>query len=184
MFDEIESLVFSLPISKIIEIDNKVLRNTLLQKYEQEKQILLNTYPKYQDFFDETKSLEFNYSLFNQMKLELTSEYLFPGDLINYYPIIQTGTASKDYLCAITGSIIKNKSSYEQFKAFLYNLNKKTSYVSKTIRYEIGSFNPPNTLHEFENFIYKVTNAYQYNFEEYYNISTNIGDNFLRKLSK
>lgn len=183
MDETIYNLLFSLSFNEILCIEDFKLRKTLIIEYKKEKANLLNCYPDLIGYFDTSKSLEYNYHLLEELQSSSTSKYLFPGDKVLYYSIVEEFKARKEYMCGITGAIINVGSSYNQFKAFLYNKSQKVSYISNKIRYEIGSFDAPDSLHEFENFYYRVSNSYDLNLEEEYNIQTNIKGLHLRRLN-
>ena len=114
------------------------------------------------------------------------SEYFFEGEIINFYPIINTRKSLNNKVCHISGDIIYKNSLYVTYKAFLYNKQKKEAFVlKKPINvmpyYE---FILPKTLKEFEEFAIKVRNSYDLNLEEYYNFYANYkSDISVRKLT-
>lgn len=182
---KINELVYTLPYYKIINISDNNLREVILRKYEEEKEKFFKIYFHLQSFFDEEKSLEYNYYNLEQMESESISDYLFPNDKVLYYPIIKELKAKTLHICAISGVKIPVGAYYEQFKAFLYNAKTRTSYVSKKINYEIGAdFEIPYTLHEFEDLYYRINNAYELNLDYEHNIFANIRGMSLVRLNR
>jgi len=185
MEEKINELLFTLPYKDILKITNSNLREILMKRYEEEENKILKSFPGLEDYFDYFKSLEYNYYNLERLYNENISEYLFPNDRVLYYPIVKEYKAQKNHICAISGAIITPGSYYEQFKAFLYDTNTNTSYVSKKIRYQIGAdFIVPTSLHEFENFYYFLEHSYELNREDDYNIVTNIRGMSLKRLNR
>lgn len=185
MKEEIEKLAFTLTYNQILGIENPNLRDILIKMYEAEASKILASYPGLEDYFDYSKSIEYNYENLEMLYNESISEYLFPKDKVLYYPIVEEFKAKVEHTCAVSGAIITPGSYYEQFKAFLYNTTKNESYVSKKIRYEWGSdFKVPTTLHEFENFYWSLEHAYELNLDESYNIQANIRGMSLQRLKR
>lgn len=181
--EKIERLVFTLTYNNLLDIEQELLRTICLKRYEEEKENIINMFPSLEDYFDDYRSLEYNYYNLEQIYNESISGHLFPGDQVRYYPIVEEFKAKVKHTCAISGAIINPGSYYEQFKAILNNVSQHKSFVSTKIRYERGSdFRVPASLHEFEDFCYRLERSYDFGLAEEYNIFCNIGGMQLQRI--
>jgi hypothetical protein len=112
---------------------------------------------------------------------EETSEYIFPNHKLKLYPDIKTIRAKKIHLCAFSGARINIGSEHTRFKLLIHDITDRCSYVlKKPIRLEHGYEDKlPVTVKGLDDFEYRLNTAYENNNEEFYNISTNIGNDSL-----
>lgn len=114
------------------------------------------------------------------------SEYVFPGEKVNFYPNLSIVKTNNTFTCPVSSEIIYKNSECIKYRPFIYLPNKKEVYVlNKTIKastyYEY--FFPIN-IKSFDDFVYKVNNSYDLNLDEYYNFNSNYGDITLRRLKR
>lgn len=183
--DEILELAYTLPYQRILEIEDLTLKQLVLKCFENELNSIFASNHHLKEMFDPDKSIEHNMFEFEQLEDEITSEIIFPGNKVLYYRILKEQKARKKVTCDISGAIISPGNLYNTYKAFLYNKTTHTSYVSKSIRFEVHTdFNIPTTLHEFEYLYSRINASYELDLEREYNIWANIGGMSLKRLKR
>ena len=168
---------------------------TIFNRYE------LLDYPKYLVMYDNEydklcslypdvdlpygKSIGELYFIVENQSLENESTYLFPGDKVYFYPVVEVLKARKMHTCYVSGALIYPGSEYMRYKAFLYNKSKHKSYVTPSIDLEVGTdFVCPLTLEDFEEFCSRLDHSYELNLETEYNILTSLHSPLVRSLRK
>ena len=128
---------------------------------------------------------ELSERLFSDQSLENESTYLFPGDKVYFYPVVEVLKARKMHTCYVSGALIYPGSEYMRYKAFLYNKSRNKSYVTPSIDLDVGTnFVCPLTLEDFEEFCSKLDHSYELDLEVEYNILTSLHSPFVRSLRK
>lgn len=124
---------------------------------------------------------------FNNISLMYESDYCFPGHIVMLYPNIRVRRALKEHLCSFSGAKIYKGEEYISYKLFIEDLTEHALYtLAGPIAAEIGyeEYFPKN-IKELDDFIYKISHAYELNLDDYYNFATNIkSDNLGIKLIK
>lgn len=168
-------------LKQILNIPNPKLQTTILQLYYAEIEKIVKD-PIGKLFINDHESLEEISFNIDQYLQSITSEYLFPNNIINFYPTIKELKAKKTIQCDFSGSLIFKNNYYYLYRPLLHNLNNGKRYVLKrSIKVEIGYDEYlPKTFTEFEHFIYKLNNSYSLQNSDgqldYYTIACNIKD--------
>jgi hypothetical protein len=118
-----------------------------------------------------------------------TSMYLFPGDIVLFYPLIREYKATSNITCDISGSIIRSGTYYASYRPLIDDITTREHYVlDKSIKTEISYTHllPKNIL-EFEEWIRKVEQSYSYSSIDdeidFYSFSANYKSNLnIKKL--
>lgn len=115
------------------------------------------------------------------------STYAFPGEYVKYYSNLKYGKVVKPFLCPVSSEIVSKGKEEVLWAPVFWLPNKNEFYcLSKKIRalsYYDDFF--PTDISSFDEFYFKVNNAYELGFEDYYDFATNIGGSLnLRKLKK
>lgn len=115
------------------------------------------------------------YEQLDSMISEHQSTYYFEGHLLMIYPILKVKKASKPHLCCFSGARIGKGQEYIYYKLFIEDLTDSKIYTTKPISAEIGYEEYlPTTVLGLDDFLYRLSHSYEMDFEDYYNISTNI----------
>ena len=167
---------------ELSEIEDESVRERLIKAYDKEYSKLQKMYPSIEFKFGLSISSLY-YSL--EEENDFVSTYLFPGDVVYFYPKIEVLTAKISHTCSLSGAVIMPGSEYIVYKAFLYNKSKNESFITPTIVLEIGDAYPlPTTLEEFESFCYRVDHSYEMDLEDEYNLESSLKYPLVRKLNK
>lgn len=179
---------YSLSLNEINNITNPTLKKEILVLYNEEiKKLEQDPIGKW--FIDSTKSIEEIAYDIEQYTESITSEYLFDGNIVKFYPSIKSSIATKPIICHFSGGVIYTGSAYYSYRPLLQNINTNQRYVlNTTIKVEESYIDYlPRTLKEFERFIYNLDYAYSLNNNDkldYYSISCNLKDWSLLELNK
>lgn len=123
------------------------------------------------------------FRMVDKLVLEHTSHYLFPNSLISFYPQVREYTASCDLVCNLSGAKIKKGSLYYTYHPFMENLTTGKVYsIRKNIKAELGFIDLfPQDLVTYEDWYYKIKNAYYLNDEkiDFYSLSCECGEDCL-----
>lgn len=129
-----------------------------------------------------SSELEF-YRFLDEIVNEHTSHFLFPNHLCSFYSKVNEYIASCDTICYLTGAPIRTGESYYVYRPLLQDLNTNKVYtVKKSIQAALGYIDLfPSTLFEFEEWCYKLENAYYEPIDtiDFYDFSTNYGSDVL-----
>lgn len=127
-------------------------------------------------FYNELKL----YKYIEKLILEHTSNFLFPNHYIAFYPQVEEHKASKDTICNLSGSVIKKGEKYYCYHPLIENLdNNKIYTISKKVKASLGYQDKfPMTLSHYEEWYYKLKNAYYNQTDEidFYLLSIECGD--------
>ncbi len=180
-FNEIDWTIY--PYYELCNIENIALRAKYLMAYQEEYAKICELYPNAELPFGKSIS-EYYYLLEEQVKTN-ESTYIFPGNIVCFYPALNIKVAKKDCTCFISGAVIKQGSEYLSYKAFLYNKTLKKSFVTQEIKAELGiDYSFPLTLEDFELFYYRLSNSYTLNLIAEYNIESMLKSPYIRCLRK
>ena len=123
------------------------------------------------------------YQSLQEMMNEYTSEFLFPGHYIAFYPQVMERKASSNITCQLSGAPIRKGKSYYCYWPFLEDLNNGRVYTtSKKIKTSPGYQDYfPATLAEYEDWYYRLKNAYYIDSDviDFYNLSVECGETAL-----
>lgn len=163
-------------------IEDESVRESFVKAYDKEYSELQKMYP----------SIDFKFGLsisdlYCSLEEEDTfvSTYLFPGDIVYFYPKVEVLVAKTPHTCNISGAIIMPGDEYIVYKAFIYNKSKHESFITPNIVLEVGSaYSLPTTLEEFEDFCFRVNHSYEMDLESEYNLETSLKYPLVRKLNK
>lgn len=102
------------------------------------------------------------YKYIEELILEYTSNFLFPNHYIAFYPQVKEFKASKDTICNLSGAVIKKGEIYYCYHPLIEDLDDNKIYtISKNIKASLGYQDKfPMTLAEYEEWYYKLKNAY------------------------
>lgn len=119
----------------------------------------------------------------DELYLEHESHFLFPNQLIAFYPQVIERVASRDITCNLSGAKIKMGSVYYTYHPFMENIKNGRVYtIHKKINAELGFVDYfPQNLVAYEDWYYKLKNAY-YRTEDiidFYFLSRECGENCL-----
>ena len=154
-----------------------------LRLYDDEYKKLCSLYPNCRLTYG--KSINELYLIAENQSLENESTYLFPGDDVSFYPIVEVLKARKIHTCFVSGALIYPGSEYIRYKAFLYNKTNGNSYVTPSIDLEVGcDFSLPLTLEDFVLFCLKLNCSYEQDLEVGYNILSSLHSPLIRSLRK
>jgi len=148
---------------KEINIPNRIVNVLRLKKFYSEEQ-----------FFKEVDNL----------LLKHTSHYLFPNELVSFYPQVREYKANHELICHLSGSIIKKGSFYYAYHPFMEVLNNGRIYTIKSnINAELAFIDYfPQDLFTYEEWYYKLKNAYYSkddNIIDFYHLSSVCGESCL-----
>lgn len=120
----------------------------------------------------------------DKLVLAHTSHYLFPNELVSFYPQVREYHATCDLICHLSGAKIKKGSVYYTYHPFIEVLNSGRVYtVKKMINAELGFIDYfPQDLFTYEEWYYKLKNAYypkEDNIIDFYYLSSVCGENCL-----
>ena len=140
----------------------------------------------------EGASIEEIYNRRLQAEEEITSQVIFPGQMVILYPNIKERRAKDFITCDFSAGIIYPGSLYVSYRPLLDNLTTKETYVLKrTIKVEAGHYTDlPTTIQEFEGLELKMQMSYESDFSdntgiEYSHLSQRTGGEFvLQKLKR
>lgn len=127
------------------------------------------------EFYDEVLLLTSQY----------TSHYLFPNDMVAFYPQVLEKMALKDMMCYLSGAKIYKGSTYFIYYPFIENLvNGKCYTVKKRIQASMSYQDYfPQDITSYEEWYYKLKNAYfttnGSDIIDFYNLSVNCGNSCL-----
>ncbi len=110
----------------------------------------------------EGEPIDVIYNKILQAEEDITSQVIFPGQMVIFYPNIKERKA-KDYItCDFSAGIIYPGSIYISYRPLLDNLTTKETYVLKrTIKVETGHYTDlPTTIQEFEGLELKMQMSY------------------------
>lgn len=134
------------------------------------------------------KNLDDFYQYLTILFENYTSRYLFPGDLVCFYPSIRESKASKPISCHISGAKIVENELYYSYRPLLDNLTSGKVYtIQHTLKVSIGYYDClPQTLGQFEELCSNFQLGLSSENVDYYDFQVNAGDNalHLKKLSK
>lgn len=120
------------------------------------------------------------FRLLEELYLEHTSSFYFPGEICTFYPKIVEQRSRTVRYCNISGAKIMPGSFYYCYRPFLENLSSGKKYVlKKTICAEAGFLEFfPKTLFEFEQLSLNLTHPYnkEDTYYNYYELSKNLGE--------
>lgn len=123
------------------------------------------------------------YQRLEEIVLEHTSYYLFPGDQCSFYPKFVESKATKNFTCYLSGAPIVPGESYYTYRPLIKNLNTHKSYtISSSIIASAGYIDLfPTTLLDFEEWCRKLEQAEYSNDDEidFYGFSCIAGSNCL-----
>lgn len=115
-----------------------------------------------------------------ELVLEHTSNFLFPNHYIAFYPQVEEFKASKDTICNLSGAVIRKGETYYCYHPLIEDLSDNKVYtISKKVKASLGyQDNFPMTLAEYEEWYYKLKNAYYNESDEidFYLLSVECGD--------
>lgn len=135
---------------------------------------------KSQSFYNE----ESFFKAVDQLVFEHTSNFLFPGRLISFYPKVLERKASIDLVCNLSGARIKKGSFYYTYHPFMEDLKSGRVYtIKRNINAELGYIDYfPQNLTAYEDWYCRLKNAYYVNIDskiDFYGLSVECGDNCL-----
>lgn len=98
------------------------------------------------------ESIDFIWRKVMEEEQAYTSEIIFPGDLIRFYPNIKEQRAKTYITCDFSGGIIYPGSLYVNYRPLLDNISTGERYVlRRTIKVESGYYHElPTSISEFE----------------------------------
>lgn len=172
---------YSYSLNDIMKISDFKLQKIILQLYYAEIEKIKKD-PIGKLFINDYESLEEISFNIDQYLQSITSEYLFPNHVVNFYPTVKELKARKTIQCDFSSSLIFKNSHYYLYRPLLQDLNNGKRYVLKrSIKVEIGYDEYlPKTFTDFEQFIYKLDNSYSLHTSDkqvdYYTIARNIKD--------
>lgn len=131
-----------------VDYYNKILQSLYINRID--KKIIQNYYGQ---------SLNYIFHKIEEQYNELTSNYLFPGNQIFFYPQIKETHARKITTCNFSGALIYPGSLYINYKFFLENLTTKEIYVlKKPLKVELGYRDDlPTTIQALDDFAFKLS---------------------------
>lgn len=110
-------------------------------------------------------SEELFYQNVEQLILQYISRYLFPNQLVSFYPQVKEKIASRNLVCHLSGASIKKGSFYYTYHPFIENLETGRVYtIKKKICTELAYIDYfPQDLFTYEEWYYRIHNAYYAN---------------------
>lgn len=154
--------------------------DTLLKQVDNLPVRLINQIKKEQFY-----SLESFFSYFEKLKLEYTSNILFPGRYMAFYPQVREYHARNFITCNLSGTKIFPGSSYYVYSPFIEDLKSEKVYCLKKKICTASDYVDllPRDLITYETWNYKIKNAYFYMDQDdeidFYLLSTECGENCL-----
>lgn len=134
---------------------------------------------KNETFYSEESFLE----ELDRLYLEHQSSFLFPNQLIAFYPQLIEKVASRDITCNLSGAKIKAGSFYCTYHPFMEDIKNGRVYtIQKKINAELGFIDCfPQNLVTYEEWYYKLKNAYYRTDDtiDFYFLSRECGENCL-----
>lgn len=120
----------------------------------------------------------------DKLLLDHTSRFLFPNQLVSFYPQVFERQASNDLTCNLSGARIKKGTFYYTYHPFIEELKSGRCYtIKKSIKAELGYIDLfPQDLATYEEWYYKVKNAYYVSDDsivDFYSLSMECGENCL-----
>lgn len=113
----------------------------------------------------------------NDLELSHKSEYILEGHIIFIYPKIKELIANKEHLCELGGFRIYKGETYYRCKLFIEDYTDNSIYSTREVSVSEDYLDYfPKTVHELNDFFFRVDNAYNVDDEDYYNIACNMGD--------
>lgn len=124
------------------------------------------------------------YNNVEQLILQYTSRYLFPNQLVSFYPQVKEKKANRNLECHLSGASIKRGSFYYTYHPFIENLETGKVYViKKKICAELAYIDYfPQDLFTYEEWYYRMHNAYYENdnsIVDFYLLSRECGESCL-----
>lgn len=125
------------------------------------------------------------YEFYEKTLCNYTSNYLFPNELVAFYPQIIERKSLKNIVCALSGQIIEKGSYYCTYHPFIEILSSKKVYtIKKKIKTSLEYIDYfPIDLYTYEQWYYKLKNAYfETNIEnsiDFYHLSISCGEHCL-----
>jgi len=123
------------------------------------------------------------YKELDKIFLKYTSYYLFPNDIIFFYPKIQEHIAKKEFTCCLSGAPIKPGELYHCYRPLLENISTGQVFtIRKNIIASNGYYDLfPETLLEFEIWCQKLSESYYRDDDkiDFYGFSTIAGTDAL-----
>lgn len=123
------------------------------------------------------------YNFIEDLLDKYTSHFLFPNHYCSFYPSLEEYTSTRDTICHLSGAPIKPNETYYVYRPLLEDLTTKKIYtLLKSVQASLGYIDLfPSTLFEFEDWCYKIENAYYENDDQidFYAFSSNYGNDVL-----
>ena len=129
-------------------------------------------------------SVESFYQAVEWLTMQYTSRYLFPNQLVYFYPQVQQKMARRDLVCHLSGASIKKGSFYYAYHPFIENLETGRTYtIHNYICAELAYIDYfPQDLFTYEEWYYHLHNAYYENNNgpiDFYLLSCQCGESCL-----
>lgn len=154
-------------VTSFLEKEEIVLPGRMLRKMKE------------RSFYSELKL----YQALQELMAEYTSQFLFPHHYVAFYPQVSERNASSRMTCQLSGAPIRRGESYYCYWPFIEDLNSGKVYTtSKKIKSSLGYQDYfPSTLAEYEDWYYKLKNAYYMDSDviDFYSLSVECGDTAL-----
>ena len=130
------------------------------------------------------KNEEEFYNLYEELLTRYTSNYLFPGKLMEFYPQIKERRAKNILICDLSGAQLKPGSCYYSYHPFIEDLQSGIVYtIKKKIKTSLEYLDEfPQDLVTYEEWYYRLKNSYyvtQNNNIDFYHLSIQCGENCL-----
>lgn len=124
------------------------------------------------------------YQKVEQLTLQHTSQYLFPNQLLSFYPQVKERCATTNLTCNLSGAVIKKGSFYYTYHPFIENLKTGRVYtIRKKISAELSYVDCfPQDLFTYEEWYYRLKNSYYENSDniiDFYFLSCECGEDCL-----
>lgn len=152
-------------LDEIYSEPNEEIRNKILELRNRELSVLGDNY------FEKNiikqyinMSLEDISNILDYKRFDITSNSVFPNQMVVCYPQIREVKSSRSIICNISGSVIKKGSIYINYNMFMENLSDGYSYVlDKNWVSELGyrEFFPKN-ISELDLLDHKLSNPHDY----------------------
>lgn len=165
--------------------------NGILQMPEEERQLYLPQFEKmlsqvHDSIYSPNRTLIEMLMWSNLVEDENTSNYIFSGERLIYYPNIKFRTVFKPFLCPVSSQTVSRGEEGLVWDPLFWLPDKKSVYVlSKAIRahYCYADFFPSDVT-SLDDFWFRVNNAYELGLDDYYNFSCNVGSLSLKMLNR